>query len=105
LLAAAVQSFTTALSQQYRSEDAPKPALGEFQSLPASGDTAQAAERAQPEKESDKSVSSFGSGATRRTRARRLNSRSAANNNKQQKGRERNVQLLGRSDFGAEFVL
>ena len=52
--AAAVQSFTTALSQQYQSEDAPKPALAEFHSLLASGDTAQAAEREQPEKESDK---------------------------------------------------
>ncbi len=52
--AAAVQSFTTALSQQYQSEDAPKPALAEFHSLLASDDTAQAAEREQPEKESDK---------------------------------------------------
>jgi hypothetical protein len=35
---AAVQSCATALSQQRRSEDAPKPAL-EFQSLPAPSDT------------------------------------------------------------------
>jgi hypothetical protein len=33
---------------------AAKPALAEFQSLPASGDIAHAAERVQPEKESDK---------------------------------------------------
>src|SRR6266852_3800534 len=50
LFAAAVRSFTTALSQQHQSEDAPKPAPAEFQSLLASGDTAQAAEREQPEK-------------------------------------------------------
>jgi hypothetical protein len=54
LFAAAVQSFTTALSQQNQSEDAPTPALAEFQSLLAAGDTVQAAEREQPEKESDK---------------------------------------------------
>src|SRR5260370_35620680 len=48
--AAAVQSFTTALSQQHQSEEAPKPAPAEFQSLLAAGDTAQAAERKQPEK-------------------------------------------------------
>jgi hypothetical protein len=51
---AAVQSFTTTLSQQHQSEDAPRPALAEFYSLLASGDTAQAAEREQPEQESDK---------------------------------------------------
>src|SRR6266851_4043421 len=50
LFAAAVRSFTTALSQQHQSEDAPKPAPAEFHSLLASGDTAQAAEREQPEK-------------------------------------------------------
>jgi hypothetical protein len=55
----AVQSFTTALSQHDQSEHAPKPALGEFQSLLASGNTAQAAEREQPEKESDKVLQQF----------------------------------------------
>jgi hypothetical protein len=59
LFAAAVQSFTTALSQQHQSEDAPKPARAEFQSLLASGDTAQAAEREQPGKESDKVLQQF----------------------------------------------
>jgi hypothetical protein len=57
--AAAVQSFTTALSRQHQSEDAPTPALAEFYSLLASGDTAQAAEREQPEKESDKVFQRF----------------------------------------------
>jgi hypothetical protein len=42
---AAVQSFTTALSQQHRSEDTPKPALAGFPSLLAPGDTGQAAEQ------------------------------------------------------------
>jgi hypothetical protein len=59
LFAAAVQSFTAALSQQHQSEDTPTPALAEFQSLLASGDTAQAAEREQPEKESDKVLQQF----------------------------------------------
>jgi hypothetical protein len=54
LFAAAVQSLTTALSQQHQSEDAPTPALAEFYSLLASSDAAQAAEREQPEQESDK---------------------------------------------------
>jgi hypothetical protein len=59
LFAAAVQSLTTALSQQPQGEDAPTPALAEFYSLLASGDTAQAAEREQPEKESDKVLERF----------------------------------------------
>jgi hypothetical protein len=60
---AAVQSFTTALSQQYQSEDTPKPALepalAGFASLLASGDTGQAAEREQSETESDKVLQHF----------------------------------------------
>jgi hypothetical protein len=56
---AAGQSSTAALSQHDQSEDVPKPALAEFRSLLASGDTAQAAERAQPEKESDKVLQQF----------------------------------------------
>jgi hypothetical protein len=59
LLATAVQSFTTALSQEHQSEDAATPALAEFQSLLASGDIAQAAEREQPEKEPDKVLQQF----------------------------------------------
>ena len=46
---AAVQSFTTALSQQRRSEDTPKPALAGFPSLLTPGDTGQAAEPEQSE--------------------------------------------------------
>ena len=57
--AAAVRSFTTALSQQHQNEDAPTPALAEFYSLLASGDTAQAAERGRPEQESDKLLQQF----------------------------------------------
>ena len=53
LFAAAVQSFTTAHSQQHQAEDAPKPTLAEFRSLLTSGDTMLAAER-EPEKESDR---------------------------------------------------
>jgi hypothetical protein len=56
---AGVQSFTTAVSQHDQSESAPKPALSEFRSLLASGNTAQAAEREQPEKESDKVLQQF----------------------------------------------
>lgn len=59
LLAAAAQPFTAAPAQQHQSEGAPKPALTEFRSLLASGDTAQAAERKQPEKESDKVLQRF----------------------------------------------
>jgi hypothetical protein len=55
VFAAAMQSFT-ALSQQHRSEHAPRPALAGFQSLLASDDTAQA-ER--PENESDKVLQQF----------------------------------------------
>jgi hypothetical protein len=59
LFAAAVQSLTTALSQQHQSETPPTPALAAFYSLLASGDTAQAAERGQPEQESDKLLQQF----------------------------------------------
>jgi len=60
----AVQSFTTALSQQpsqpVPAEDAKKPALAEFQSLLAASDnTAQAAEREQTDKQSDKLLQQF----------------------------------------------
>ncbi|HXQ05581.1 MAG TPA: hypothetical protein VN831_12630 [Bradyrhizobium sp.] len=54
LFAAAVQSFTTALSQQRQSEDAPKPAPAEFQSLLASGDTHKPPNASNRKKESDK---------------------------------------------------
>jgi hypothetical protein len=50
---------SAAFSQQHRSADAAKPARAEFQSLLASGDTAQAAERGQPEKQSDKVLQQF----------------------------------------------
>jgi hypothetical protein len=59
LFAAAVQSLTTALSQQHQSETPPTPALAAFYSLLTSGDTAQAAERGQPEQESDKLLQQF----------------------------------------------
>jgi hypothetical protein len=59
LFAAAVESLTTALSQQDQSEGAPTPAIAEFYSLLASGDTAQAAEREQPERESDEVLQRF----------------------------------------------
>jgi hypothetical protein len=58
---AAVQSFTTALSQQHPADDA-KPALAEFQSLLTSGNTAAAAEQ-QPapssEQQGDKTLQQF----------------------------------------------
>ena len=61
--ATTVQSFTTALSQQpsqpLPTEDAKKPALAEFQSLLAASDTAQAAEREQTDKQSDKLLQQF----------------------------------------------
>jgi hypothetical protein len=61
--ATTVQSFTTALSQQpsqpLPAEDAKKPALAEFQSLLAASDTAQAAEREQTDKQSDKLLQQF----------------------------------------------
>jgi hypothetical protein len=62
--ATTVQSFTTALSQQpsqpVPAEDAKKPALAEFQSLLAASDnTAQAAEREQTDKHSDKLLQQF----------------------------------------------
>jgi hypothetical protein len=61
--ATTVQSFTTALSQQpsqpVPAEDAKKPALAEFQSLLAASDTAQAAEREQTDKQSDKLLQQF----------------------------------------------
>jgi hypothetical protein len=60
---ATVQSFTTALSQQPSQplpvEEAKKPALAEFQSLLAASDTAQAAEREQADKQSDKLLQQF----------------------------------------------
>ena len=60
---ATVQSFTTALSQQPSQplpvEEAKKPALAEFQSLLAASDTAQAAEREQTDKQSDKLLQQF----------------------------------------------
>jgi hypothetical protein len=59
LFAAAVQAFTTAQAKQHQSEDAPKPTLAEFRSLLASGNTAQAMEREQSEKESDEILQQF----------------------------------------------
>lgn len=58
---AAVESFTTALSQQqHQGEDVPKPALAEFQPLLAGNDTAQAAERVQTDtRPSDKVLQQF----------------------------------------------
>ena len=60
---ATVQSFTTALSQQPSQplpvEESKKPALAEFQSLLAASDTAQAAEREQTDKQSDKLLQQF----------------------------------------------
>jgi hypothetical protein len=58
---ATVQSFTSALAQQppQQSDDARKPALAEFQSLLAPTDSAQAAEREQPDKQSDKTLQQF----------------------------------------------
>jgi hypothetical protein len=57
---ATVQSFTNALGQQPApvAEETRKPALAEFQSLLGS-DTAQAAEREQPDKQSDKTLQQF----------------------------------------------
>jgi hypothetical protein len=63
-----LHSFTTALAPQRQSvdivpkrpsEEAPKPALAEFHSLLAPGETAQAAERDQPDAESDKVLQQF----------------------------------------------
>ena len=62
----AVQSFTTALSQQQQppqpqqqpNDESKKPALAEFQTLLTS-DTAQAAEREQSERQSDKLLQQF----------------------------------------------
>jgi hypothetical protein len=59
VFAADVQSFATALSRQHRSEAPPRPALAAFQSLLASDDTAQADEREQPEKQSDRVLRRF----------------------------------------------
>jgi hypothetical protein len=50
VFAAAVQSFSTGLARQQRSESGPKPALAAFQSLLVSDDTAPAAERGQSDK-------------------------------------------------------
>jgi hypothetical protein len=57
--AAAVQPFTTALSQQHQDEDASKPAPARFRSRVASADTAAAPGRAQREKEADKVLQQF----------------------------------------------
>jgi hypothetical protein len=57
--AAAAPSFTTALAQRHQSEDSPTPALAAFWPLPASGDTARAAEREPPKKQSDKVLRQF----------------------------------------------
>ena len=62
---ATVQSFTSALAQQppqqqQQTDDARKPALAEFQSLLTPTDTAQVAEREQPDKQqSDKTLQQF----------------------------------------------
>ncbi len=58
---ATVQSFTSALAQQPQpqSDDTRKPALAEFQSLLVPTDTAQAAEREQPDKQADKTLQQF----------------------------------------------
>jgi hypothetical protein len=59
---ATVQSFTSALAQQppqQQIDEARKPALAEFQSLLAPTDSAQAAEREQPDKQSDKTLQQF----------------------------------------------
>lgn len=59
LFATAVQSFTTAVSQQHQSEGAPIPALAGFQSLLVSDDIAKATEREQLERESDAALQQF----------------------------------------------
>jgi len=58
---ATVQSFTSALAQQppQQRNDARKPALAELQSLLVPTDSAQAAEREQPDKQSDKTLQQF----------------------------------------------
>jgi hypothetical protein len=55
---AAVQSFSTALSQQHPGDDA-KPALAEFQSLLTPGNTAQAAEQQPSDQQADKTLQQF----------------------------------------------
>lgn len=59
LFAAAVQAFTTAQAKQHQSEEAPKPTLAEFRWLLASGNTAQATEREQSERETDEILQQF----------------------------------------------
>jgi hypothetical protein len=59
LFAAAMRSFKTAFPRQHQGADAPAPALAGFQPLLASGDTAQAAERGQPEKASIRVLQQF----------------------------------------------
>ena len=84
----AVQSFTTALSpqqqppqpQQQPNDDTKKPALAEFQTLLTS-DTAQAAEREQSERQSDKLLQQFLQWRQKSAPADNAND-TAANNNR-----------------------
>jgi len=86
----AVQSFTTALSQQQQqqppqpqqqpNDDTKKPALAEFQTLLTS-DTAQAAEREQSERQSDKLLQQFLQWRQKSAPADNAND-TAANNNR-----------------------
>jgi len=47
---AVLEPFTSALSQQHQGDDAPRPALAEFEPLLAGNDTGQAVERAQTDR-------------------------------------------------------
>ena len=85
----AVQSFTTALSQQQQqppqpqqqpNDESKKPALAEFQTLLTS-DTAQAAEREQSERQSDKLLQQFLQWRQKSAPADNAND-TAANNNR-----------------------
>lgn len=84
----AVQSFTTALSQQQQppqpqqqpNDETKKPALAEFQTLLTS-DTAQAAEREQSERQSDKLLQQFLQWRQKSAPADNAND-TAANNNR-----------------------
>ena len=59
-VSAAVEPFTSALSQQHQGEDASRPALAEFQPLLAGGDTALATERGQTDTQpTDKLLQQF----------------------------------------------
>jgi hypothetical protein len=57
--AAAVRSFTAAVSHQRPSEDVPTPALAGFQSLLGSGNSGQAAEREPSENDPDEILQHF----------------------------------------------